>query len=79
MRGDHHSLNESDAEAYQAFHAGALRRYEEILRHGRVVPAEAMWAYLRARMAGENPTPPETVTLLQEELFILRATEGFSP
>lgn len=79
MSDDSRRLNESNAEAYQAFHAEALRRYEEILRHGRVVPAEAMWAYLRARIAGDNPAPPETVTLLQEELCILRASEGFSP
>jgi hypothetical protein len=77
MNDDHYGLSKIDAEAYQAFHAEALRRHEEILRHGRVVPAEAMWAYLRARIAGENPAPPETVNLTQEELFILRASESF--
>jgi hypothetical protein len=79
MNGDHYSPNESDAEAYEAFHSEALRRYREILQHGRIVPAEAMWAYLRARIAGDNPATPETVTLSQDELFTLRASEGFSP
>lgn len=78
MSSDLDNLNERDAEAYRAFHAEALRRYEEILRHGRVIPAEAMWAYLRARMTGDHPAPPKTVTMLQEELSILRATEGFT-
>lgn len=78
MKSDAYSINESDSAACQAFHAETLRRHEEILQHGRVVPAEAMWAYLHARMAGENPAPPETVTLLQEELSSLRASEGFS-
>ena len=78
MSDDLDNLDERDTEAYRAFHAEVLRRYEEILRHGRVIPAEAMWAYLRSRMAGKNPAPPETVTLLQEELSILRASEGFS-
>lgn len=79
MTGIPYSPNESESEAYLAFHAEALRRHQEILQHGRVVPAEAMWAYLRARIAGNHPAPPETVTLLQEELSILRASEGFSP
>lgn len=79
MSDDLDNPDERDAEAYRAFHAEALRRHEEILRHGRVVPADAMWAYLRARMAGDHPAPPETVTLLEEELSILRASEGFSP
>lgn len=79
MSGDPNDLNKSDAEAYQAFHAEALRRYGEILRHGHVVPAEVMWTYLRARIAGDDPAPPETVTLLKEELSISHAFEGFSP
>lgn len=72
------SLDERDTEAYRAFRAEALLRYEDILRHGRVIPAEAMWTYLRARMTGDNPALPETVTLSQKELPILRASEGFS-
>jgi hypothetical protein len=79
MSGDSHNPIESDAEAYQAFHAEGLRHYEEILRHDRVVPAEAMWVYLRALIAGDNPAPPETVTLLQKDLSVLRAFEGFYP
>jgi hypothetical protein len=77
MSGDPHGRYESDAEVCQAFRAEGLRRYEETLRHGHVVPAEAMWNYLCARISGDNPPPPDTVRLPQEELSILRAFEGF--